>query len=381
MKKSLIALAVLGTFAGAAAAQSTATLYGKIDVGYGVSNNGAYELGGPHESKFQQFGNANSTSRWGLKGSEDLGNGLKAYFNLEQGFNPESGADKGGFDRAAFVGIAGNFGAIQAGRQTHVINNVLGQFDLSGSPNVTSALGNAGISAISQNANGGGLGTYSRVSSAIAYVSPNFSGFSFQGAVVLKNDDIFGLDGVATGVTDIWGNPRLIENKTIYTVGAQYNYGGFTIGAAYESKPADVPGVDISASWGIGAKYDFGSFVVSGGYFDNHFKSDGKGFYLGVKAPIGAFTVGAQIAYNTKAYNGTETNYVWFPNASTSSWNLYSYSGDREVKPLAWELFAYYNLSKRTQLYLQYGGINNDAEEYLGASRKYSANFGLIHNF
>ena len=60
---------------------------------------------------------------------------------------------------------------------------------------------------------------------------------------------------------------------------------------------------------------------------------------------------------------------------------MYSYSGDREVKPLAWELFAYYNLSKRTQLYLQYGGINNDAEEYLGASRKYSANFGLIHNF
>ena len=333
MKKSLIALAVLGSFAGAAFAQS-ATLYGKLDVGYGIGNGGAFEGVKGNDSKFQQWGNQRTTSRWGLRGSEDLGNGLQAYFRLESKIDPESGSTGSKlFDRAAYVGLSGNFGSVQAGRQNTVINNVLSQFDVSGSPNTTSALGNAGLSAISQNLGGN---TYARVDSAIAYISPNFSGFSFQAAVIAKNDDILGLGSNA---------------KTVYTLGGSYNYGGFTIGAAYESKLAD----GMSASWGIGAKYDFGTFLISGGYFDNHLNADGKGFYLGASAPFGAFTVGAQVAYNSDA------------------------AGD--LDPLAWELFGTYDLSKRSQLYLQYGGVNSDAEDWLGASRKYSVGFGLIHNF
>lgn len=373
MKKSLIALAVLGSFAGAAAAQSTATLYGKIDVGYGVGNGGTYEKSQGNDSKFQQWGNSRTTSRWGLKGSEDLGNGLKAYFNLESKIAPETGAS-GSFDRAAIVGLSGSFGAIQAGRQTTVMNNVLGQFDVSGTPNLTSATGNAGISAISQKLGGT---TYARVDSAIAYISPNFSGFQMQAALVLKNDDILGVEGKNTGDVDFWGNPILLSAKNIYTLGFTYNYGNFTVGAAYESKLYD----GMSASWGLGLKYDFGSFVLSGGYTDNHMDADGKGFYIGAKAPIGAFTIGAQIGYNTDV-EYSDTKFVWLPNANMNGFDLWSFTGTEKAKPWALEVFATYDLSKRTQLYAQAGAISGDNYDYfMGGSRKYSASFGIIHNF
>lgn len=343
MKKTGIALAACAVLSAPAWAQSAVTLYGTLDVGYGVGNQGIYEGESTGEGKFQQWGNARSTSVWGLQGKEDLGNGLSAYFQLESEISPEDGATDG-FNRAAYVGLSGGFGSVQAGRQSTVSSNIMSEFDVSGAPGLTSSLGNAGVSGDAQRF---GKETYDHADSVIAYMSPEWSGFSFQGAVILKNDDVFDAGDDA---------------KNIYTVGALYNYGGLTVGAVFESKPFDRSGVDISSSWGLGAKYDFGSFLISGSYFDNHLKSDGRGFSLGVSAPIpnSAFTVGAQIAYNTKAYSPA--------------------SGD-EIKPLAWELFSTYDLSKRTQLYVQYGGIDNDAKDFNEAERKYSASFGLIHNF
>ena len=364
MKKSLIALAVLGSFAGAAAAQSNVTLYGLIDVGYGVGNNGTYEGQHGKDSKFQQWGNSNSTSRWGLKGSEDLGNGTKVYFELEQGFQPETGADKGGFDRSALVGISGGFGSVQAGRQKNIMNVMMGHFDVSGMPNLTSSLGNTGIGLVAENIGGGS--TASRYDSVLAYVSPNFSGFQFAGAFILKND----------GRTD----------KNVYTLGLNYNIGGFTVGAAYESKHND----GMSAMWALGAKYDFGSFKVSGGWVDNHYKNDGRGLFLGFSVPVNAFEFGAQVAYNTKAYAGTEDIYTpvyvgpWGPGANIwdpNNWIIVQDTQDKKVKPLSIELFGKYNLSKRSQIYMQAGWINSDAKTYQGASRKYSASVGLIHSF
>lgn len=337
---------IICTFIGAgvsslAFGQSSATLYGKLDVGYGVGNGGIYEGNEGLDSKFQQWGNSRSTSVWGLRGSEDLGNGLNVYFNLESEINPENGEHGDTlFSQASYVGIGGAFGSIQAGRQTTISSNIMGEFDVSGAPGLTSSLGNAGVSGDAQRFNDG---TYDRLDSMLLYVSPDFSGFQLQAALTLKNDDILGLGA---------------DGKNLYSVGAQYTYAGLTIGAVYESKPVDMK--DVSSSWGIGAKYDFGTFLISASYFDNHVKDDGRGFALGVSAPIGAFEVGAQIAYNTKAYSQTD--------------------GDK-IKPLAWELFTTYDLSRRTQLYVQYGGMNNDAKEYNLASRKYSASFGIIHSF
>src|ERR1700754_1749666 len=102
MKKSLLALGVLGTVAGAAHAKSSVTLYGLIDAGLTYTNN----QGGSHN--FKMTSGAVNGSRWGLRGSEDLGGGLKAIFTLEDGFSIANGTfGQGGreFGRQAFVGL------------------------------------------------------------------------------------------------------------------------------------------------------------------------------------------------------------------------------------------------------------------------------------
>ncbi|MDD5031109.1 MAG: porin, partial [Rhodoferax sp.] len=126
MKKSLIALAVLAA-AGAASAQSTATVYGLADVWFGnvKTDNGA----GVTTSTTQLTSGGVNTSRWGLKGSEDLGGGLKANFKLEQGFTLDNGAAKNAakaFDRVAQVGVSGGFGAVDIGLTWTAFDDIAG---------------------------------------------------------------------------------------------------------------------------------------------------------------------------------------------------------------------------------------------------------------
>src|ERR1700712_516811 len=115
MKKSLLALAALGTFAGAAQAQSSVTLYGIIDAGFVYNNNQAGQ-------KLYSLNSGNlQGSRWGLRGTEDLGGGLKAIFVLENGFDVNTGKlGQSGleFGRSAYVGLSSaQFGTVTLGRQ------------------------------------------------------------------------------------------------------------------------------------------------------------------------------------------------------------------------------------------------------------------------
>lgn len=91
MKKNLIALAVLGMAAGIASAQSSVTLYGRADAG----------LGKPFGGKSQMINSYKESTMLGVRGQEDLGGGLKASFNFEQGIDIESGAAAAGWNRAA----------------------------------------------------------------------------------------------------------------------------------------------------------------------------------------------------------------------------------------------------------------------------------------
>ena len=110
MKKSLIALAALAAV-GAASAQSSVTLYGIADISAGVVEvDGVSRETGFNKANLQQ-------SRVGIKGSEDLGNGLKAVFNYEHGFNSANGAFTAGAEaRRAVVGLQGGFGSVLLGR-------------------------------------------------------------------------------------------------------------------------------------------------------------------------------------------------------------------------------------------------------------------------
>ena len=330
MKKSLIAVAVLGTFAGIASAQSSVTLYGRIDAG----------LGKAFGEKSQMQSNYKETSMLGLRGTEDLGGGLKATFNFEQGINTETGGLTGGatgaWNRAAWVGLGGGFGEFQMGRMTTPQNRTMGVFDLNGSANNTSALKNLGLDA------DGSFGG-SRANSQFQYTSPNFGGFQARAAMVAKADK----PEPGVGAAD--------TRKSSYQLAASYKNGPLTVGGVVQSKMAEGP--NNRTGYALGARYDFPSVMVSALYTQDESRSTGKGFGFGVAVPVGAMVVGAQVARVTDNPNPAREDAT------------------------AYELFANYNLSKRTMLYAAYGGLDSAAKVAKGTTGSNTFGLGVVHRF
>jgi predicted porin len=170
MKKSLIALAVL-LASGAAMAQSSVTLYGIADVWVGSTKSGV------NAKSVTQVGSGGfAASRYGFKGSEDLGGGLKAVFKLEQGFDISTGAANTfngastSFNRQAFVGLEGDFGSLTLGNVWSAMDDVIGAgngaFDTGAFSPLYSMTGSV-------------HNTYQdRPRNAIKYATPNFGGFT-----------------------------------------------------------------------------------------------------------------------------------------------------------------------------------------------------------
>ncbi|MGI4847296.1 MAG: porin, partial [Janthinobacterium lividum] len=143
MKKSLLALAALATIAaaGSAFAQTNVTIYGVVDAGlvkdiHGGTNAAAsaanpFPASTPNASNRLDSGLQNG-SRLGFRGTEALGGGLSAIFNLEAGFNVDTGTSAQGgalFGRQAWVGLQGDFGTVKLGRQQTVVYQNSGTFD------------------------------------------------------------------------------------------------------------------------------------------------------------------------------------------------------------------------------------------------------------
>lgn len=119
MKRTALLSFALGALCAHAQAQDNVTLYGIIDAGINYVSNVRGTNGGG-SSQFALTSGPMQGSRWGIKGSEDLGGGLKAIFTLENGFTVNTGtAAQGGteFGRQAFVGLSGAFGKVTLGRQ------------------------------------------------------------------------------------------------------------------------------------------------------------------------------------------------------------------------------------------------------------------------
>ncbi|WP_186215807.1 porin [Burkholderia gladioli] len=204
MKKSLLALVALSAFAGAAHAQSSVTLYGIIDAGILFNNN----ANGARQ--WQQSSGVLQGSRWGLKGAEDLGGGLKAIFVLENGFSISSGAlGQGGamFGRQAYVGLSSDsLGKVTLGRQYDSVVDYTGAL-ATGSQWAGYIGAHPGDLDNMNNAN--------RVNNAVKYTSPVYGGFQFGG--------LYSLGGVA-------GQPG---RNQIFSVGAGYNNGPLALGIGY----------------------------------------------------------------------------------------------------------------------------------------------------
>src|ERR1700754_4668541 len=169
MRNQLAVAAVMASFSCIAHAQSSVTLYGVVDAGVLYTNNNK----GSAQTSLSQA----TPSRWGLRGSEDLGGGLSAIFTLENGFTTATGTlSQGGleFGRKAFVGVSSTtWGTVTAGRQYSASDDLMFQF-ASGSDWIATGLGFGTHASDVDN-----LDTSNRIQNAVKYLSPTIGGLTF----------------------------------------------------------------------------------------------------------------------------------------------------------------------------------------------------------
>lgn len=236
MKKSLLALAVLGAFAGAAQAQSSVTIYGSFDGG--IRNLTNANAAGDSRLTMGSSGTYNS-NRFGFKGVEDLGGGLNANFVLEGGFNNGTGALAGDmFGRSAWVGLGGAWGAVNLGRQYSVNFKTIGLYDPF----------NYKYTGIIPLATQGGL---TRLNNDIQYTGT-------FGPVTARAEYALGEQAGST------------SNASAQALGVSYAGGPFTAGVAYTQRKNAVGTLFADQkNWTIGGAYAAAPFRIAGGYADS----------------------------------------------------------------------------------------------------------------
>jgi len=376
MKKTLIALAALAA-TGAAFAQSSVSLYGRLDAGY-ANLVDSYTTGGTTtEQRSNGVSSHNSVSSyWGLQGVEDLGGGLKANFKLEADLFPvtgatgSSGADNGytgtgdrasngAFNRTSLLGLSGNFGSIAFGR------DYLPTFSLAAATDVfgQSALTTVGLSTGKITANNGAAtvlgGVGSTVSRQVIYTTPNFSGFT--GKLSYGNSD---RTVTGTGAAD-----AVARNSNLSGV---YSNGPLYVGLAWGVNEAVATASTTKNELTVlGASYDFGSFKLVGNYISaketntaRTTDTTGTETNLGVTVPFGAVTAIAQIGRNTYSSSVTGQN------------------GDMSGND--WAIGADYALSKRTTAFVKTGVSNKSEGTIAGATydqKRTASSIGIRHTF
>ncbi|KVD91299.1 porin [Burkholderia stagnalis] len=349
MKRTLIVAALSSVFATAAHAQSSVTLYGLLDAGITYTNNQ-----GGHSAWQQSTGSVNG-SRWGLRGTEDLGGGLKAIFTLENGFGINNGTLKQNgreFGRQAFVGLAHNqFGSLTLGRQYDSVVDYLGPLSLTGTQ-----FGGTQFAHPFDNDN---LNNSFRINNSVKYQSANYNGLKFGALYGFSNSTSF-------------------ANNRAYSVGVSYNFMGFNVAAAYLQLNNNVNGLAQTVSdpgavagdwtfaaarqrtWGAGLNYTFGP-ATAGFVFTQTRLTDSVAISAGQSGVTGGVGLAGGVRFNNYELNG---RYALTPALSLAG--SYTYTDGRIVgQSPNWHQFnlqAAYALSKRTDVYLQgeYQKVNTD---------------------
>lgn len=302
MKKSLVALAVLGSIAGIAQAQSSVQLYGIADAYVGSVKSG---LGASSQTEMASGGL--NASRWGVRGSEDLGGGLKANFNFEAGLDVTTGAAPGGFSRASWLGMSGGFGEFQWGYNTTPFDDISGL----AFPSFDSVL--AAEYYVFRSVN-----YTARTNSTFKYISPSFGGFSVAASYSQDENSAIKAD--------------------ISAISFQYADGPLYVGLALQDNGVVGPDPKYTR---LGASYDFGAFKLLGNY--GHTKEFGT-------PKTNDFSIGADFPLS--------------PSLTLSGG--YAYSKDSgAAKRDGFSLSALYAVSKRTALY---GGLMT-AQEKSGGTK------------
>jgi len=344
MKKTLLVGALTGVFATMAHAQSSVTLYGLIDAGITYTNN---QRG---HSNWQETSGSVNGSRWGLRGAEDLGGGLKAIFTLENGFNINNGTlgqQSRMFGRQAYVGLSSaDYGTVTLGRQYDDVVQYLGPLSLTGTQ-----YGGTGFAHPFDNDN---LDNSFRVNNSVHYQSANYGGF--------KLGAMYGFSNAAGG----------FANNREYSVGASYYFGGFNFAAAYlqlnnglnsaTALGAANTGGAVTDSpfagtrqrvWGAGANYTFGP-ATAGVVFTQSRVNNATSIANANPVTSGslAFAAPTGLRFNNYEING---RYALTPALSLAGQYTFTDGkvGSTDPKWHTFGLQADYMLSKRTVVYLQ----------------------------
>ncbi|MFM0341941.1 porin [Paraburkholderia fungorum] len=352
MHNKFVFIAIASTFATSAFAQSSVTLYGVIDEGLDFTNN----VGGSHV--YEMASGYAQGSRWGLKGTEDLGGGFKTIFQIESGFNVNTGKlGQGGlgFGRQAYVGIESErYGTVTLGRQYDSVVDYLA---------LTTANGNWGGYLLSHPFDNDNTDNTFRVNNTVKYASPDIAGFQFGGTYSFSNSTGF-------------------ANNRQLSVGAQYTYDGLLIAAAYlnADNPGSTSGGAIAGSsstiaadanfqserlriFGAGINYTMGPATVGFVYTNTNIGNPAANVaYLSAQEsiqPTSAALAGGTLTclkYQNFELNG---KYQFTPAFFVGAQYVYTVenydatTGSVRPKIHTVGLMADYNLSKRTDVYVQ----------------------------
>lgn len=342
MKKSLLTLAALSAFAGVVHAQSSVALYGIVDEGFNINTNS----GGKH--LYNLSAGVLQGSRWGLRGTEDLGGGLKAIFVLENGFDLNTGKfDQGGleFGRQAFVGLSSHYGTVTLGRQYDSAVDYVGPLEVGDQWGGYIAAHPGDLD---------NLNNDYRVNNAVKFTSKTYNGFTFGG--------LYSLGGVA-GATG---------RNQIFSVGAGYTNGPLVVGTAYlnvrnpnvsffgnstsgtPSATASNVSSPVFSGYGsantyqviaAGGAYTFGAATIGGTYSNIKFMNLGASY-------------ASPFAGQTATFNNAEINFKYQLTPALLVGAAYDYTrgskiaGDPAAQYHLASMGVDYFLSKRTDVYV-----------------------------
>ena len=307
MQLKHIAATLIASLPFVAIAQTNITIYGVADIAVAVEDTDA-----PGAGRRVALNSGNqSSSRLGFRGTEDLGGGMKALFNLEAGVSLDTGAaDTALFGRRAVVGLEGGFGTLTLGREYTPIAGVAGPSDIFGQ-----GFFGSNLSAFTSNR------LTRRLSNSVNYKTPSFGG--------VKGSLVYGLGEQATG-----------PSRDTLGLAVNYANGPLFLGAGYHVIERLAAGDD--KEYAIGAGYKFGLVDVKANYL--------VGDQTGANNKFEQFNIGASVGLGQgRLYANIQQNKIQ--------------SG---AKGNGFALAYSYALSKRTNLYTSYAMLRNNASGTFG---------------
>ncbi|MBS5812074.1 MAG: porin [Sutterella sp.] len=375
MKKTLLAAALLGSFAASAFAAPSVTLYGIIDTGLNYTHYRADDGKTASTDTFSMASGQSSGSRWGLRGDEKIGS-VTVGFNLENGFNSDDGTETMSrlFGREASVHVAGKYGTLYAGREGKLISTA-GAAAMGGIFSPFSVLwGDAGIKAQT--------GTdWGRIDNSLTYVSPSFSGLEIRAQYSFKND------GTKTG------DENSSDVDRYAALGVSYKNGPAQFGligdySMWKNVAKATENVDNGFSVIAGGNYDFKAVRVYGqvNYFDNQStlvnsvggldKFTATTSTTDKKGNLGYEGWGISLGATAPAFGGTVIAGVSYRDAE-------EVQGDNEYKRWEAALGYTYAFSKRTNAYagVTYAQQKAEMKDKDQTPSAVGVMAGLVHKF